>query len=54
MYVCKKRTRKVLMLDTALSISKVQTIGGNKEVEVEIREEILRSKKRRSKYSKYD
>ena len=52
MHVRRKRTRKALVSDTALSVSEVQAIGSYEEVEVEIREEILRSKKRTSRYSR--
>jgi hypothetical protein len=41
-----------LVSDTALSVSEVQAIGGYEEVEAEIREEILRSKKRILRCSK--
>jgi hypothetical protein len=51
MHVRRKRTRKALVSDTALSVSKVQAIGSYEEVEAEIREEMLRSKKRTSRYS---
>ena len=46
MYVYRKRTRKPLVLDKALLVSKVQAIGAYKEVKAEIIEEILRPKKR--------
>jgi hypothetical protein len=46
MHVRRKRTRKALVSDTALSVSEVQAMGGYEEVEAEIREEMLRSKKR--------
>ena len=52
MHVRRKRTRKALILDIALSVGKVQAIGGYEEVEAEIREEIPRLKKRTSRYSK--
>jgi len=53
MYICRKRTRKVLVLDNALSVSEVHTITSHKEVEAEIREEMPRLKKRISRYSNY-
>jgi hypothetical protein len=52
MYVRKKKTRKALVLDTALSVSKVQPIGSYEEVKAEIREEMLRLKKKTLRYSK--
>jgi hypothetical protein len=52
MHVRRKRTRKALVSDTALSVSKVQGMGGYEEVEAEIREEILRLKKKTLRYSK--
>ena len=52
MHVRRKRTRKALVSDTALSISKVQAMDGYEEVEAEIREEMLRLKKRTLRYSK--
>ena len=42
MHVRRKRARKALVSDTALSVSEVQAIGGYEEVEAEIREEIVR------------
>ena len=53
MHVCRKRTRKALILDTALLVGKVQAIGGYKEVKAKIRKEIPRSKKRILRCSKY-
>jgi hypothetical protein len=52
MYVQRKRKRKALVSDTALSVGKEQAIGGYKEVKAEIREEMLRSKKKILRYSK--
>jgi type VI protein secretion system component VasK len=52
MHVRRKRTRKALVSDTALSVGKVQDMGGYEEVEAEIREEMLRLKKRTSRCSK--
>jgi hypothetical protein len=52
MHVRRKSTRKALVSDTALSVSEVQAMDGYKEVEAEIREEMLRSKKRKSRCSK--
>jgi hypothetical protein len=52
MHVRRTRTRKALVSDKALSVSEVQAIGGYEEVEAEIIEEMLRPKKRRSRYSK--
>jgi hypothetical protein len=52
MHIRRKRTRKALVLDTALSVSKVQAIGGYEEVKAKIREEMLRPKKRISTCSK--
>jgi UTP:GlnB (protein PII) uridylyltransferase len=52
MHVRRKRTRKALVSDTALSVSEGQAMGGYEEVEAEIREEMLRSKKRTSRCSK--
>jgi hypothetical protein len=52
MHVRRKRTRKALVSDTALSVSEVQAMGGYEEVETEIREEMPRSKKRTSRCSK--
>jgi hypothetical protein len=52
MHVRRKRTRKALVLDTALSVSEVQPIGGYEEVKAKIREEMLRSKKRTLRCSK--
>jgi hypothetical protein len=52
MHVRGKRTRKALVSDTALSVSKVQAMDGYEEVEAEIREEMLRLKKRKSRCSK--
>jgi hypothetical protein len=52
MHVRRKRTRKALVSDTTLSVSEVQAIGGYKKVEAEIREEILRLKKRTLRCSK--
>jgi hypothetical protein len=54
MYVRRKKTRKALVLDTALSVGKVQPIGSYEEVEAEIREEIPRLKTRKSRCSKCD
>jgi hypothetical protein len=53
MHVRRTRTRKALVSDKALSVSEVQAIGGYEEVEGEMTEEMLRPKKRRSRYSKY-
>jgi hypothetical protein len=53
MHVRRKRTRKTLVSDTILSVGKKQAIGGYEEIEAEIREEILRLKKKTLKYSKY-
>jgi hypothetical protein len=47
MHIRRIRTRKALVLDKALLVSKVQVIGGYKEVKAEIIEEMLRLKKRR-------
>jgi hypothetical protein len=47
-----RRKRKVLVSDTALSVGEVQAMDGYEEVEAEIREEILRLKKRTSRCSK--
>jgi hypothetical protein len=52
MHVRRKSTRKALVSDTALSVGEVQAMDGYKEVEAEIREEMLRSKKRKSRCSK--
>ena len=52
MHVRRKRSRKALVSDTALSVGEVQAIGVYEEVEAEIREEILRLKKRTSRCSK--
>jgi hypothetical protein len=52
MHVRRKRTRKALVSDTVLSVSEVQAIGGYEEVKAEIREEMLRLKKRTSRCSK--
>jgi hypothetical protein len=52
MHVQRKRTRKALVSDTALLVGKVQDMGSYKEVEAEIREEILRLKKRTLRCSK--
>jgi hypothetical protein len=52
MHVRRKRTRKALVSDTALSVSEVQAMGGYEEVEAEIREEMPRLKKRTSRCSK--
>ena len=52
MHVRRKRTRKALVLDKALSVSEVQAMGGYEEVEAEIIEEMPRPKKRRSRCSK--
>jgi hypothetical protein len=46
MHVQRKRTRKALVSDTALLVDKEQAMGGYEEVEAEIREEMLRLKKR--------
>ena len=46
MHVRRKRARKPLVLVNALSVGEVQAIGGYKEVEAEIIEEMLRLKKR--------
>jgi hypothetical protein len=53
MYVRRKKTKKALVPDTALLVSKGQAISGYKEVKAEIRKEILRSKKKTLRYSKY-
>jgi hypothetical protein len=52
MHVRRKRTRKALVSDTALSVGEVQAMGGYEEVEAEIREEMPRPKKRISRCSK--
>jgi hypothetical protein len=52
MHVRRKRTRKALVSDTALSVSEGQAIGSYEDIKAEIREEILRSKKRTLRYSK--
>jgi formylmethanofuran dehydrogenase subunit E len=52
MHVRRKRTRKALVSDTALSVSEVQAISSYKEVEAEIIEEMLRLKKRKLRCSK--
>jgi len=49
MDVRRKRIRKALVSENALSIGEVQAIGGYKEVEAEIIEEMLRLKKRISR-----
>jgi hypothetical protein len=41
MHVRRKRTRKALVSNTALSVSEVQAISSYKEVEAEIIEEML-------------
>ena len=46
MHILRKRARKPLVSDIALSVSKVQAMGGYKEVEAEIIEEMPRPKKR--------
>jgi hypothetical protein len=46
MHVRRKRTRKALISDNALSVSEVQAMGGYKVVEAEIIEEMPRPKKR--------
>jgi hypothetical protein len=53
MYVRRKKTRKALVSDTALLVNKRQAISGYKEVKAEIREEMLRLKKKTLRYSKY-
>jgi len=53
MHIRRKRTRKALVSDNALSVSEIQAISGYKEVEAEIIEEMPRPKKRISRYSKY-
>jgi hypothetical protein len=53
MYVQRKKKRKALVSDTTLLVDKGQAMGGYKEVEAEIREEMLRSKKRILRCSKY-
>ena len=52
MHIRRKRARKPLVLDKPLSVSEVQAIGGYKEVEAEIIEEMPRPKKRPLTYSK--
>ena len=52
MHVRRKRTRKALVSDTALSVDEVQAMDGYEEVEAEIREEMLRLKKRTLRCSK--
>jgi hypothetical protein len=52
MHVRRKRTRKALVSDTALSVGEVQAMDGYEEAEAEIREEMPRSKKRKSRCSK--
>jgi hypothetical protein len=52
MHVRRTRTRKALVSDKALLVSKVQAIGGYEEVKAKIIEEMLRPKKRRLRCSK--
>jgi hypothetical protein len=52
MHIRRKRTRKALVSDNALSVGEVQAVGGYKEVKAEIIEEMLRLKKRTLKCSK--
>ena len=52
MHVRRKRTRKALVSDTALSVCEVQAMGSYNEVEAEITEEMPRPKKRTSRCSK--
>jgi hypothetical protein len=46
MHVRRKRTRKALVSDKALSVGEVQAMGGYEEVEAEIIEEMPKLKKR--------
>jgi len=52
MHVRRKRTRKALVSDNALSVGEVQAISGYEEVEAEIIEEMPRPKKRISRCGK--
>jgi hypothetical protein len=52
MYERRKRKRKVIQSDHALSVAKVQALVVQTHVEAEIREEMLRPKKRISKCSR--
>jgi hypothetical protein len=52
MHVRRKRTRKALVSNTALSVGELQAMGGYEEVGAEIIEEVPRPKKRISRCSK--